>query len=49
MRDAAKVVMIILPAKGDFLAKIDAVRAAYQTQFRQDSMLLVTQPACVTF
>lgn len=49
MRDAAKVVMIILPAKGDVLAKIDAVRAAYQAQFRQESTLLVTQPACVTF
>ena len=47
MRDAAKVVMIILPAKGDILTKIDAVRAAYQTQFRQDSVLILTQPACV--
>ena len=49
MRDAAKVVMIILPAKGDVLAKVDAVRAAYQTQFKQDTLLQVTQPACVAF
>ncbi len=49
MRDAAKVVMIILPAKGDILAKIDAVRAAYQTQFKQETVLQVTQPACVAF
>ena len=49
VRDAAKVVMIILPAKGEFLAKIDAVRAAYQTQFKQETVLQVTQPACVAF
>lgn len=49
VRDAAKVVMIILPARGDVLGRIDAVRAAYQTQFRQESVLLVTQPACVAF
>lgn len=47
LRNAVKVVLFILPAKGDILTRIDAVRAAYQTQFRQESVLILTQPACV--
>ena len=47
MRDAAKVVHIVLPAKGDMNGKLDAVRKAYRTRFKQESVLVVTQPACV--
>lgn len=47
LRDAFKVVSFLLPADGPFLAKIDAVRAAYRTQFRQDTVLVVAEPACV--
>lgn len=49
IRDASKVVVIVLPAKGDAHARIEATRAAYKQRFRQDSVLLVTQPSCVSF
>lgn len=49
IREAAKVVLIVLPRKGDAPARIDAVRTAYKKQFNQDAVLLITQPACVSF
>lgn len=49
IREAAKVVLIVLPKKGDAPARIEAVRTAYKKQFNQDAVLLITQPACVSF
>jgi hypothetical protein len=49
IREAAKVVMIVLPNRPDGQRRIDAARAAYKQRFAQDSVLLVTQPACVSF
>ncbi len=49
IREAAKVVLIVLPKRGDSSARIDAVRDAYKTRFHQDSVLLITQTACVSF
>jgi len=49
IREASKVVVIVLPAKGDAGDRIDAVRGAYKQRFQQDSVLLVTQVSCVSF
>lgn len=49
IREAAKVVLIVLPPKGDAPARLDAVRNAYKKRFAQESVLLVTQAACVSF
>ena len=49
IREAAKVVLIVLPRRGDTSDRIEAVRTAYKSRFRQDSVLLVTQAACVSF
>ena len=49
VREASKVVFLVLPRKPDVLERLDAARAAYKVRFRQDSVLLVTQPACVSF
>ena len=49
IRDAAKVVLIVLPAKGDPQNRIEAVRAAYRQRFHQESVLVVTPPTCVEF
>ena len=49
IREAAKVVLIVLPKRGDTTQRIDAVRSAYKTRFDQESVLLVTQAACVSF
>jgi hypothetical protein len=49
IREAAKVVLIVLPKKGDPAERIDAARTAYKTRFAQDSVLLITQASCVSF
>jgi hypothetical protein len=49
IRDAAKVVLIVLPARGDTQGRVEAVRAAYRQRFNQDSVVVVTPPACVEF
>jgi formylmethanofuran dehydrogenase subunit E len=49
IREASKVVVIVLPAKGDGGARIEAARAAYKHRFQQESVLLVTQASCVSF
>ncbi|WP_293908190.1 DUF3574 domain-containing protein [Phenylobacterium sp.] len=46
IRDAAKVVLIVLRAKGDNLARVEAVRAAYRTRFNQESVVVVPPAAC---
>jgi len=49
IRESAKVVLIVLPAHGDATQRIAAAQAAYKARFRQDAVLVVTQPACVAF
>jgi len=49
IRESSKVVLIVLPHTPDANARLDAVRAAYRQRFGQDSVLLVTQAACVSF
>ena len=49
IRESAKVVLIVLPKAGDSSQRIEAVRSAYKTRFNQDSVLLITQAACVSF
>lgn len=49
IREASKVVVLVLPLKGDSGDKLDAARRAYVRKFHQESVMLVTQPACVAF
>lgn len=49
IREAAKVVLIVLPKEGDSQPRLDAVRTAFHTRFNQDSALRVTPPACVSY
>ena len=49
IRESSKIVFLVLP-KGDAGApRLNTVREAYKTRFKQDSVLLITQPACVSF
>jgi hypothetical protein len=48
IREAAKVVTIVLPEAGDPVAKVEAVRAAYRHRFKQESLVVLLPPACVT-
>jgi Protein of unknown function (DUF3574) len=43
-----KLVMIVLHGAADDQAKLAAIRAAYQTQYHQQSVLLPTGPGCVS-
>jgi hypothetical protein len=49
IRESSKIVLIVLPPKGDVNKRIEAVRNAYKSRFKQDSVLLITQAACVSF
>lgn len=47
IREAAKVVLIVLPETGDPVGKVEEVRAAYRAKFGQDSVVVLLPPACV--
>jgi hypothetical protein len=49
IREASKVVLIVLPKSRDVSGRLDAVRGAYRARFHQDSGLLITQASCVSF
>jgi len=49
IREAAKVVLVVLPKGHGADSKLEAVRNAYKTWFHQESVLIVTQPSCVSF
>jgi hypothetical protein len=49
IREASKVVLIVLPKGRDVSGRIDAVRTAYKSRFHQEAVLLITQAACVSF
>jgi hypothetical protein len=49
IRESSKIVLIVLPKRRDAAQRVDAVRAAYKSRFRQESVLLITQASCVSF
>jgi len=49
IREASKVVMIVLPKGRDVSGRLEAVRNAYKSRFHQESVLLITQSACVSY
>ena len=49
IRESAKIVLIVLPQRGDSIERVEAARAAYKTRFNQESVVLITQPGCVSF
>lgn len=49
IREASKIVLIVLPQEGDAMRRVNAVRSAYKTRFNQDALLVITQAACVSF
>ena len=50
IREAAKVVVLVLPKDhGDTQRKLGEVRQAYVARFHQDSVMMISQRACVSF
>ena len=47
IREAAKVVLVVLPTNGDSQGKVEAVRTAYRSKFKQDPVVVLPPPACV--
>ncbi len=47
IREAAKVVLIVLPKTHAARSRIDAARSAYWSRFHQDAVIEVMPPACV--
>jgi hypothetical protein len=47
MREAAKVLLIVLPPRSDAEARVEAVRAAYRSRFKQETILVLPPPTCV--
>jgi hypothetical protein len=48
-KEPSKVVNLILPGKPDDHRKIGEIAAAYEHRFRQDAVLSVAAPACISF
>jgi hypothetical protein len=49
VREPSKIVRVIVAEDAQAREKIDAIAAAYKQQFRQDSVGVLTRPACVSF
>jgi hypothetical protein len=49
VREKSRVLRIIVPADAPVSDKIAAVAEAYKKQFRQQSVGIVSRPACVSF
>lgn len=46
IREAAKVVLVVLPASGGG-AKVEAMRTAYRTRFKHEPVVVLPPPACM--
>lgn len=49
IREASKVVVLVLPNNSEDSRKLNEARKAYAQRFHQESVLLITQAACVDF
>ena len=48
-REPSKRVEIVLPGAADDEDKLDAIVAAYKRRFRQESVVVILRPACISF
>ncbi|WP_296595020.1 DUF3574 domain-containing protein [Phenylobacterium sp.] len=46
IREASKVVLVVLPTAGDGPRKVEAVRLAYRTRFKHDPVVVLPPPTC---
>ena len=49
MREPSKVVQIVLPGQAEDIARLNEIVAAYKRRFKQQSVVMVVRPACVSF
>jgi hypothetical protein len=49
VHEPSKMVVIVLPGEDDEFARLNAVVEAYKTRFKQQSVVVIVRPACVSF
>ena len=49
VREPSKVVQIVLPGQIGDIARLNEIVEAYKTRFKQQSVVMIVRPACVSF
>jgi Protein of unknown function (DUF3574) len=49
VREPSKVVQIVLPGQAEDTARLNEIVAAYKQRFKQQSVVMIVRPACVSF
>jgi hypothetical protein len=49
VREPSKVVQIVLPGQVDDVARLNEIVGAYKRHFKQQSVVMIVRPACVSF
>jgi hypothetical protein len=49
VHEPSKMVVIVLPGEDDEFTRLNAIVEAYKTRFKQQSVVVIVRPACVSF
>ena len=49
MREPSKVVQIVLPGHDDDMTRLSEIAETYKARFKQQSVITIVRPACVSF
>jgi Protein of unknown function (DUF3574) len=49
VREPSKLVQIVLPGQVEDIARLNEIVAAYKRHFKQQSVVMIVRPACVSF
>jgi len=49
VHEPSKMVVIVLPGEDDEIARLSAIVEAYKIRFKQQSVVVIVRPACVSF
>jgi hypothetical protein len=49
LREPSKVVQIVLPGRDDDIARLNEIAEIYKARFKQQSVITIVRPACVSF
>jgi hypothetical protein len=49
MREPSKVVQIVLPGRDDDMTRLSEIVETYKARFKQQSVITIVRPACVSF
>jgi hypothetical protein len=49
VREPSKIVQIVLPGQAEDTARLNEIVVAYKQRFKQQSVVMIVRPACVSF